>query len=294
MFIQLLLHQDVIPKRILNLYSEIKKLLEDDIIEESRSPRHAQTLVTSNEHHKKQMVINCSQNINFTLFDFFPLSRVDDIVKQVAKFNFFSTIDLKSAYHQIPIVDSDKHFTAFEHLYQFKRIPLSITNGVSSFQRVMNHIIQQENLKNTFIYFDDITICGSNHDEHDLNLKKLFIVAEKYNLTINNSNSKYSTSSINLLHYQISHNSLKPDFDRLKSLLELPEPHNIALMRNGMFLHCSPWIHNFSYKIHPLAETITFPLNTEALHYLYFLKTKYLFQKTTSNLDRTTLHVNAS
>ena len=57
---------------------------------------------------------------------------------------------MKSAYHQIPIQESDKPYTAFEangKLYQFNRIPFGVTNGVSVFQRVMDDLIAEENLR---------------------------------------------------------------------------------------------------------------------------------------------------
>ena len=53
---------------------ETKKLLEDGIIEPSRSPWHAQVLVTTNETHRKRMVVDYSQTINrFTHLDAYPL-----------------------------------------------------------------------------------------------------------------------------------------------------------------------------------------------------------------------------
>ena len=60
-----------------------------------------------------------------------------------------------SANHQIPITEEDKPETAFEashRLYQFRRIPFGVTNGEVSFQRIIDNIISQENLKDTNAY----------------------------------------------------------------------------------------------------------------------------------------------
>lgn len=62
--------------------------------------------------------------------------------------NVFSTIDFRSAYRQILILDNDRHYTEFEicgQLYQFKIIPFGVTNRVAVFQRVI--IIKTEGLK---------------------------------------------------------------------------------------------------------------------------------------------------
>ena len=83
----------------------------------------------------------------------------------------FSTIDLKSAYHQVPLHEEDKKFTAFEangFLYQFQRMPFEVTNGVATFQRIMNNFITSEGLLDTFAYLDNVTICGKNQAHHDI------------------------------------------------------------------------------------------------------------------------------
>ena len=58
--------------------TETKKLLADGIIEPSISPWRAQVLVTTDERHKKRMVINYSQTINrFTQLDAYSLPNIN-------------------------------------------------------------------------------------------------------------------------------------------------------------------------------------------------------------------------
>ena len=69
--------------------------------------------------------------------DAYPLPRIDELVNKLAQYCVFSTIDLKSADHLVELKEADKPYTAFEAdsgLYQFKRIPFGVTNGVASFQ----------------------------------------------------------------------------------------------------------------------------------------------------------------
>ena len=74
---------------------EVKRLLEEGIIEPTRSPWRAQVVVTKDENHKKRLAIDYSQTINrFTLLDAFPLPRMTDLVNNIAQYNVFSTIDL--------------------------------------------------------------------------------------------------------------------------------------------------------------------------------------------------------
>ena len=89
--------------------------MEDDIIELSSSPWRAQVLVTANENHKKRMVVDYSQTINkFTYLDAYPTKKLDDMIEKISHYTYFSALDLKSAYHQIPLREEEKPYTAFE------------------------------------------------------------------------------------------------------------------------------------------------------------------------------------
>ncbi|XP_054287969.1 uncharacterized protein LOC129003695 [Macrosteles quadrilineatus] len=227
------------------------------------------------------MVIDYSRTINrFTLLDAYPLPRIDDIINKVANYEFFSTIDLKSAYHQVKIRNEEKHYTAFEacgQLYQFKRIPFGVTNGVAAFQRVIDQVIRTEQLQDTYAYLDDVTICGKTQEQHDINLKKFIEAASKYNLTINNEKSSFSLRSINLLGYHISNKTIKPDPSRLDPLKNLPPPRDTASLRRtlGMFSHYASLIPDYATKVIPLART-TFPLSKAGLQSFETIKSEII------------------
>ena len=92
------------------IQQEITKLLSEDIIEISSSPWRAQVVVAKDplNQHKKRLSIDNSQTINqYTDFDCYPLPRIDDMVNNLAAYKVYSTFDLKSAYHQVPIKESD-------------------------------------------------------------------------------------------------------------------------------------------------------------------------------------------
>ena len=81
-----------------------ERLLCEDRIEKSKSPWRPQPLVVNNANGKRRMCIDYSQTINlFTALDAYPLPSIDSIINEVAKWKCISTLDLKSAYHQIKI-----------------------------------------------------------------------------------------------------------------------------------------------------------------------------------------------
>ena len=245
---------------------EVKRLLHEGIIEPSSSPWRAQVLVTTNERHKKRLVVDYSQTINkHTYLDAYPLPNLEKMVEKISKYKYYSTLDLKSAYHQIPIQVKDKPFTAFEaagRLYQFKRIPFGVTNGVASFQRIINSVIEKEHCEGAEAYVDNVTIGGYTKEEHDRNLRNFFEAAAKYNLTFNEDQSVICVEQLDLMGYRISQGLIRPDPERLKPLNEMPAPTTLKAQKRivGMFSYYSNWIYQFSDKIRPLNQNTVFPL----------------------------------
>lgn len=247
------------------IQNQLELLLKSDIIEPSRSPWRAQVLVTTNERHKKRMVVDYSQTINkFTYLDAYPLPRIDELVSKISKYEFFSTLDLRSAYHQIPILDHERQYTAFEacgNLYQFTRIPFGVTNGVACFQRVVDTLLRENKVEGTFAYVDNVTVCGHSKNDHNVNLERFFEVAQRYGITFNDEKTVIASKQISLLGYCVSKGVIRPDPERLKPLRDLTYPKDMASQRRivGMFSYYSAWIASFSEKIRPIIQNNQFP-----------------------------------
>ena len=232
--------------------AEVQQLLEKGIIEPSDSPWSAQVVVTRNERHRKRLVIDYSQTINrFTQLDAYSLPRIDDTINKIAQYKVFSTIDLKSAYHQVPIRDEEKKYTAFEanqRLYQFRRVPFGVTNGAAVFQRSMDNFISGESLEDPFAYLDNITICGHDQAHHDRNLENFLEAAKRRNLTFNQDKCTFSTTTISILGSVVTNGEIKSDLERLSPLRELPIPKDLKEQKRvvGLFSYYYQWIKDFA------------------------------------------------
>ena len=135
-------------------------MIKEGVIEESTSSWRAQVLIVTNERQRKGLAVDYSRTINrFTRLDAYPK---DDLAQEIAKYKIYSSLDLKSAYHQIPIKE-DKPYMAFEangKLYQFCRILFGVTNGVACFQRIIDKIIKENNLTGVYVNVDNIFVVG--------------------------------------------------------------------------------------------------------------------------------------
>jgi len=260
--------------------NELRSLLEEGKIQKSCSPWRAQVLVAKDEYdrHRQRLCMDYSQTINlFTHLDAYPLPRIDDMVNKLSKYKVFSTYDLKSAYHQIPLLECERKYTAFEclgDLYEFVVIPFGVTNGVPCFQRIMDDLVASEGLTDTFPYLDNVTIGGMDEDELNKNDIAFKEMIEKRNIRLNHSKTVQRSTVIDILGYRITHKCIKPDPERLRPLIEFPVPSNSATLRRalGMFSYYAKWIPEFSDKIRILSQSERFPLADNAVESFQKLK----------------------
>jgi len=179
--------------------TRISQLLADDIIEPRVSLWRAQLVIAQSENRKKRLCVDYSQTVNkFTHLDAYPLPSMQNSVSNVANYKWYSSLDLRSAYHQGPLLLEERKFSAFEangRLYHFKRISFGLKNSVACFQRVIDDIIATYDCKGTFAYLDDITVCGKTKEEHDKNLKIFLNAVKECNLTLNESKCVYASET---------------------------------------------------------------------------------------------------
>ena len=209
------------------------------------------------------------------------------MVNDISRYKYFATYDLKSAYHQIKIPEEDKIYTAFEgagRLWQFTRIPNGVTNGVAAFQRIMDGMVEEENLQGTFVYVDNVTVAGETKEELGENKRKWEDTARKYNLEFNHDKTVAFCTKLAILGYIVEHNVVQPDPQRLQPLLDLPSPSDLPSLKRicGMFSYYSKWIQNYSTKIRPLMKNTSFPLPADVENAFQELKKEIVSAALTS------------
>jgi len=90
---------------------------------------------------------------------------------------WFSTLDLRSGYHNIPIKESDKDKTSFitrPGCFHYKVMPFELTCAPSAFQRLMDLVLSGLSYETCLVYLDDIIVFSRDFDSHVERLKEIF------------------------------------------------------------------------------------------------------------------------
>ena len=76
--------------------------------------------------------------------DKYALPGVDDTLDALQNAKYFSSLDLKCGYYQVPIREEDRKKTAvISHsgLYEFNVMPFGLVNAPATFQRAMDCVL---------------------------------------------------------------------------------------------------------------------------------------------------------
>ena len=155
----------------------IESLLAAGIIRPSKSPYSSNVVLVRKKNGKLRLCVDYRQLNDITVKDSFALPRLEEIFDCLHGAKYFSTMDMKSGYHQIEVEESHKERTAFTvgalGFFEYNKMPFGLTNSPSTYQRIMQEILADLNMKICLIYLDDLIIFSNRFEQH-LNVCKLF------------------------------------------------------------------------------------------------------------------------
>ncbi len=126
--------------------SQIDELLKFGIIEPSNSIWRSPVCMVKKKCGAYRFAIDYRRLNDVTEKISWPLPRVEDVWDQIgsAKAKYFSTLDLGSAFWQIPLHPDSKEKTSFvtpEAQYQFTKLPFGLCNAPIAFQQTMYYVV---------------------------------------------------------------------------------------------------------------------------------------------------------
>jgi hypothetical protein len=97
------------------------------------------------------------------------IPRIGDLLDQLKGGKYFSKINLKSGYHQVPIEKTIVWKSAFkskEGIFEFLVMPFGLTNAPTNFMRMMDDTLRPFTNYFVVVYLDDILIYNKTGAEH--------------------------------------------------------------------------------------------------------------------------------
>ncbi|GJZ38897.1 reverse transcriptase domain-containing protein [Tanacetum coccineum] len=120
-----------------------------------------------------------------TVKDHFPLPFMDQMLERLVGNKYFCFLDGFSGYFQIPIDPNDQEKTTFTcpfGTYAYRRMPFSLCNAPTTFQRCMLAIFHDMIEESVKVFMDDFSVFGNSFDTCLNNLDKMLQRCEDANL----------------------------------------------------------------------------------------------------------------
>ena len=216
---------------------QLKGMLEHETIRPSPSPWASLMLMIKKKKMATLLFCIDFQKLNdVTVKDAHPLPRIDDTLEALKGAKFFSTLDLKSRYWQIPIKEEHKSKTAIQtsagQLYEFNRLPFGLCNAPTAFSRLMDNVLFGLSWKICLYHLDDIIVFSRGWQEHLQRLRMVFQRLREANLRLG---PKKCTLARTVLGHLVSEERL-PDPRLLESIREIQPPTNMTQVRSFLGL----------------------------------------------------------
>ena len=159
--------------------------------------------------------------------DFYPLSRIREVLESLVGAVHFSCLDLKLGFWQTKMEEASNQYTAFTvgnlGFFECDCMPFCLCNALAAFQRLMQNCLSKLNLIYCLIYLDNIIIFLQMAEEHH-RLHVVFNQFGEYNLKLKPSKCSLFKEEINYLAHQVSKEGVQPSNLNLRSIAECAPP----------------------------------------------------------------------
>ena len=142
--------------------AQVQQMLSSGVIRPSNSPWSSPVVMVKKKDGSLWFCVDFRQLNSATMKDAHPIPRIDDLLDTLHGARWFSTLDLKSGYWQVPIQEWDKEKTAFRtssgQLFQFNQGPFGLCNAHATFSRLMDRVLAGLHWETCLFYLDDIIV----------------------------------------------------------------------------------------------------------------------------------------
>lgn len=234
---------------------EIEKLKNRGIIKDSMSEWGFPVVMVPKKNGDYRMCIDYRALNDITVKDSYPLPDIKDCLATLTGMKFFSTLDAKSGFWQVPMHKRDARKTAFisnHGLFEFLGMPMGLTNAPASFQRLMNALLAGLTWRECLVFVDDIIIFAKDMQEHLRRLRAV-LDALRGKMKLNGEKCHIGRTKLVYLGHEISADGVAMDPAKHKAVTDFRRPTNRTELQSwlGLGNWYRKFIKDYAKLVHP-------------------------------------------
>ena len=247
----------------------IQSLLDANIIKPSTSPYASPMVLVRKKSGKLRLCVDYRKVNLRTIGDSYPIPKISDIFSALHGSRYFSCLDLKQGFHQVPMAESSKEITAFVcpfGLFEFERMSQGLKNSPLTFQRLMEKCVGDMNLRELLVYLDDLIIHGKSLDEAEERLFRTLDRLRAFGLKLDPKKCKFFQTKVTHLGHVVTQDGIFPDPEKISALTTWPVPVTLKELKAflGFVGYFRCYVKDFSSIVKPLNDLTSgyIPLKT--------------------------------
>lgn len=202
-----------------------------------------------------------------TVTDAHPLPRIEDMLVNFGRKAIFTVMDLKDAFHQVPLHRDSRPYTCTSTPIGTKQwcvVVMGLKNGVAMFQRVVEYCLDPVT-DVAAPYVDDI-LTGSDGQPtvqeslraHDRDLRRVLEALKANKLVADSKKCKFFVREVEFCGHILGGGARRPAPGKLMALEKWEEPRTVTALRGflGFTNYYSTYVENYSAIVAELLDLL--------------------------------------
>ena len=238
---------------------QLEEMVEKGIIEEVLEPTdwcHPIVPVPKKGSTEVRLCVDLTRLNQYVRRGAHPVLTSLEAVNSISKGSqFFTSLDAKAGYWQIPIAEEDQILTTFitpYGRYKFLRAPMGLTTSGDEYNRRGDEALQ--GTENTVKVVDDILSYDENYQKHLNTVWSILSKCEEYGITLNPSKFKFAEKEVDYCGYHINSEGYTINKRKIEAITNFKTPSNLLELKS--FMGLVNQFNQFSPNISNLAEPL--------------------------------------
>ena len=236
---------------------EVEEMLRAGVIEQSDSPWASGVVLVQKKSGDWRFCVDYRPLNEVTRKDSYPLPRVDEMLDLVSGSSWFTSLDLRSGYWQVPLTPDAKAKTAFyagRGLYQFTVLPFGLCNAPATFARLMDQVLAGVPRQECLVFLDDILVHGGSFKEALQSLRGVLGKIQGAGLKLHPDKCHFLRREVEFLGHRVGAGGISTVPEKVRAVAEWPVPANRRQLKSflGLASYYRKFVPGFSRVADPL------------------------------------------